>query len=414
MDITIKDPAYKKAYDIVNTYGLNVSDLGIDMSSLDSFANSFKNDDDVFKFYKYLDTQGIVSSPDFASFKDISGMSEIIPNIVEPDVNSEEAGKLLGANSVEAMNIAPEDYVEGAQIPLQTTASSSGLSSSELESQRNNKIRKTYNDNLNKLKYSFTKDGKLDDKNTEYQAAVKNLQRQYEKDLENSKKITLEDSYVQKYNVTNPTISINVKGKDGKTTKVNTGVHSWGLRETAVDEQDLETGDYYFTKADTDEELVPFLSNQYPNFTFEKVYEPARFKQGQGDKIKVIAENGKELNFRVGDHLEGTESLYSTKASLFNFINQNGLDVLATQKNLSQMGSGYYKIASTAFNSENPAEGGIAINESQQFDIDQFGSFQTKTTELGTFNVFVPNQQLFKTPRQIMIEKMWQYFQIKI
>ena len=152
MDITIKDPAYKKAYDIVNTYGLNVSDLGIDMSSLDSFANSFKNDDDVFKFYKYLDTQGIVSSPDFASFKDISGMSEIIPNIVEPDVNSEEAGKLLGANSVEAMNIAPEDYVEGAEIPLQTTASSLGLSSLELESQRNKKIKKTYTDNLNKLK----------------------------------------------------------------------------------------------------------------------------------------------------------------------------------------------------------------------------------------------------------------------
>ena len=406
MDITIKDPAYKKAYDIVNTYGLNVSDLGIDMSSLDSFANSFKNDDDVFKFYKYLDTQGIVSSPDFASFKDISGMSEIIPNIVEPDVNSEEAGKLLGANSVEAMNIAPEDYVEGAEIPLQTTASSLGLSSLELESQRNKKIKKTYTDNLNKLKYSFTKDGKLDEENTEYQAAVKNLQRQYEKDLENSKKITLEDSYVQKYNISNPTISVNVKGKDGKTTKVNTGVHSWGLRETAVDEQDLETGDYYFTKADTDEELVPFLSNQYPNFTFEKVYEPARFKQGQGDKIKVIAENGKELTFRVGDHLEGSESLYSTKASLFNFINQNGLDVLATQKNLSQMGSDYYKIASTAFNSENPAEGGIAINESQQFDIDQFGSFQSKTTELGTFNVFTPNQQLFKTPRQIMIEKI--------
>tara|TARA_Y100000004_G_scaffold26399_1_gene26754 strand:- start:1811 stop:11311 length:9501 start_codon:yes stop_codon:yes gene_type:complete len=387
-----------------------MTEFGFDLSSDESFNNSVNNNlkdkDSQFKFYQYLKEKDLlgddVADPNtgFNLFRNkyFTGVGGYAPY----SSDTEKVGKVEGASS-SITDLAPEKK----DNTLAFTVSQSGYSSSELYSKRKKKLDEDLNNSLTKVKAQYTdKDGNLDKNNSKYQGAIKTLKKAYEADLERITNLQNEESLVQEANIVNPLIPVTRVNKQGKEEKINIGAHSWAFNEPGL-EEDTKSGDYFFQAEDVDldDETIPFLKRQYPDYKFESSY-----IGGTGATfLEVTSPNNKFLRI-PWDRIDGNDNkkLQKAKVDLIDFINTNGFDLDAASESRSEGRNQYAKILNTPFDKANPAEGGIALNDYEKtYLAENFGGYQEVQTKLGPMSKFIANPKVGgKSSRIEFIEKV--------
>ncbi len=305
---------------------------------------------------------------------------------------------------VVAPMITDVSYKEGKEV-AQTNLITSQDDINKSNKKRNQDIELAYTNEQSNYKNQLEKK-EID--NDQYEAKVRELEKQRLASIETSSRIKAEDE--SRLGLANPIIRYRDKNKKGDIVDKQVGVHDWAYRQASSKEKDLESGDYFFklNNARRREEFLPFLENQYPGYSFsDKTIALSMGAAGKANENLIVTNDktGETVSINMSN-----KNINNSKRELFDFINKGGINVASTISNLSQQAEETTKIVNTPFNAETPGDGGVALNDRQKMLLTPWGNFSEVQTEIGNVSEFNYNPTLFATPREMMIQSIEQEY----
>ena len=381
-NIVTDPPKDEKLYNFIKDKSIYLSAYMNIPDSIEDFREQFNTDEKLFKLYEHLSIGNLLSdkNKEFKNFKINAGFDK--DQIQSPAVNlldnKDKTGIIPQSNEIFSEEDVNKNF-EDSQKKI----------NEEFEISKSN-----YKDQLDKKQIN----------EREYSSLINNLTIKKNKDLEINVKKKNED--LNRIGLANPVVSYFTYDESGKRKKLETGIHDWAFRQKG---EDTSKGDVFFTMSDSEqkEKFIPFLKNRYKGFEFEYV-----------DALTDDISN----RLIVKNPSKGTETIikldknnpYNNKKELISFLNKNGVDQVAIVKSLSDEAEMYNEVFNKPFNPEDTRLGGVNLNESDKKLLSFYGNFSESKTDIGEFKEFKYNENLFKTKREIFVEKLYKQGRISL
>jgi hypothetical protein len=381
-NIVTDPPKDEKLYNFIKDKSIYLSAYMNIPNSIEDFREQFNTDEKLFKLYEHLNVGNLLSdkNKEFKNFKINAGFDK--------DQSQSPAVNLL--DNKDKIDIIPQSNEIFSEEDV-----NKNFEDSQKKINEEFKISKSnYKDQLDKKQIDERK----------YSSLINNLTIKKNKDLEINVKKKNED--LNRIGLANPTVSYFTYDESGKRKKQQTGIHDWAFRQKG---EDTSKGDAFFTMSDSEqkEKFIPFLKNRYKGFEFEYV-------DYLSDKIsnQIIVRNpskGTETTIKLDKN-----NPYSNKKELISFLNKNGVDQQGVVKSLSEEAEMLDEVFNKPFDPINPTLGGVGLNDNDKKLLSFYGDFSESKTDIGEFKEFKYNENLFKTKREIFVEKLYKQGKISL